>query len=223
MNSEPQISALLHQAKAGDETAITRLIDYYYPKLAVFAENKIKGSPRQMADGEDVAACAIASFYKAARLGRFPELQDRQGLWRLLVKMTARKAIDHWRREMGVDNGGGNVQNEASLENSNGAIVGLDQWIADNNTPELEAIMIEACSERLKVLPSRLQDLALAKLEGYTNREVGQRLGITERAVEYGLKTIRKKWTWLEDRESGSFLKNHKMYAGSPPKSRLNG
>ncbi|MCA9069420.1 MAG: hypothetical protein KDA84_10875 [Planctomycetaceae bacterium] len=205
MNSDPQISVLLNHAKDGDEKAITRLFEYYYPKLARFAEHKIQGAPRQMADGDDIAACAIASFYKAARLGRFPALQDRQGLWRLLITMTARKAIDHWRRETGEENGGGNVHNEPCPEDSNAIIPSLDQWIINENTPEFEVMMVEACTERLKVLGPQLQDVALAKLEGYTNREVAERLGITERAVEYSLKTIRKTWERLNARESEMF------------------
>lgn len=217
MNSDPQISLLLHQAKDGDEKAIRRLFEYYYPKLARFAENKIQGAPRQMADGEDVAACAIASFYKAARLGRFPDLQDRKSLWRLLMKLTARKAIDHWRREMAEGHGGGNVQNEPFPDDSNAAIPSLDQWVINENSPEFEVMMVEACSERLKVLKPQLQDLALAKLEGYTNREVGERLGMTERAVEYGLKVIRKKWKALEASESEILLKESAGEDGNLP------
>lgn len=194
MTFDPPITELLQQVLMGKDEAITRLFECYYPKLVCFAENKIQGAPRQMADGEDIAACAITSFCQAVKLGRFSKLRNRQGLWRLLRKITANKAIDHWRRETCATRGGGKTQNEPGAGDSNRAYGGLDQWLIDKNTPESEVLTVETCNERLKVLSPHLRDVALAKLEGDTNREVAERLGITQRTVESSLKTIRKKW-----------------------------
>ena len=216
MSSDPQITELLNQAQAGDEDAITRLFEYYYPRLVRYAQRQIVGSPQQMAGADDVAASAVRSFYKAAEAGRFPNLKDRQSLWRLLAKMTFRKAVDHRRRETCEKRGGGNVQNEPAASDASDASPGLAQLAHHNDTPELEALMLESCEERLKILKPELQDLALVKLEGCTNREAGERLGMTERAVEYGLKTIRKKWTELEARESGTFSKKSEKERGKP-------
>ncbi len=216
MNSDPQISAWLNDAFAGDEDAVTRLFEYYYPKLVRYARKQIAGSPQQMAGADDVAASAVKSFYKAAEAGRFPDLKDRESLWRLLAKMTFRKAVDHRRRETCEKRGGGKVQNEPAASDMSDASPGLDQLAQHNNTPELEALMLESCEERLKGLKPELQDLAIAKLEGCTNREAGERLGMTERAVEYGLKIIRKKWLQLEAHESGTFSEKTEKEDGKP-------
>lgn len=190
------------------------MFEYYYPRLVRYAQKQIAGSPQQMAGADDVAASAVMSFYKAAEAGRFPDLKDRENLWRLLAKMTYRKAIDHWRRETCEKRGGGKVQNEPAASDSNAEFPGLDQEAYHNNRPDLEVEIIESCEHRLKSLTPELQDLALAKLECCTNREAGERLGMTERAVEYGLKTIRKKWRRIDARESGTFSKNPQKDGG---------
>ena len=44
--------------------------------------------------------------------GRFPELDDRQDLWKVLVMLTARKAVDQLRRGHAQKRGGGLVRGE---------------------------------------------------------------------------------------------------------------
>ena len=45
-----------------------------------------------------VLTSVMASFFEAAQAGRFPDLNDQDGIWRLLSQMTRRKVIDHVRR-----------------------------------------------------------------------------------------------------------------------------
>lgn len=54
-------------------------------------------------------------------------------------------------------------------------------------------------AENLQYLLDRLQDdshrrVALGKLEGYTNKELAERLGISLRSVERKLQIIRQTW-----------------------------
>ena len=48
--------------------------------------------PGCAADEEDVALSAFDSFCRGDGAGRFPRLDDRDDLWRLLLLLTARKA-----------------------------------------------------------------------------------------------------------------------------------
>ena len=56
-----------------------------------------------------MALSAFDSFCRSAEQGRFPDLADRDSLWRLLVVMTARKAT-HLRRDEGRQKRGGGAQ-----------------------------------------------------------------------------------------------------------------
>src|SRR5262249_40194860 len=70
------------------------------------ARHKLAGRPPGAADEEGVALSAFASFYRGAEQGRFPKLNDRQDLWRLLVTITARKAMGLIDHENSLQNGG---------------------------------------------------------------------------------------------------------------------
>jgi RNA polymerase sigma factor (sigma-70 family) len=72
----------------------------------------------------------------------------------------------------------------------------MAQVVGDTPTPEFAAMMAEQCRRLLDQLRDpELQALALAKLEGYTNKEIAERLDCSVRRVERRLKLIRKKWT----------------------------
>ncbi len=55
---------------------------------------KLQSTSRRVADEEDAALSAFDSFCRRAEQGQFPDLKDRDGLWALLVILTARKAAD---------------------------------------------------------------------------------------------------------------------------------
>ena len=59
-----------------------------------------------MADEEDAALDAFNSFLAGVVRGRFPQLNDRDDLWRLLVVLTVRKAIGQ-RRDLTRQKRGG--------------------------------------------------------------------------------------------------------------------
>ena len=52
-------------------------------------------------DAEDAALSVFDSFCDGAARGRFPQLVDRDDLWRLLVTITTYKVTDHARRHGG--------------------------------------------------------------------------------------------------------------------------
>src|SRR5262249_14633252 len=84
MSPEGSGTHWLGPLKAGDAAAAQPLWERYFRRLAGLARKKLQGSPRLAADGEDVAQSAFKSFYRGAEQGRFPDLRDRDDLWRLL-------------------------------------------------------------------------------------------------------------------------------------------
>jgi DNA-directed RNA polymerase specialized sigma24 family protein len=56
--------------------------------------------------------------------------------------------------------------------------------------------MIEACQGLLDKLEDDTQrEVAIWKLEGYTNKEIAEKVDRNERSVERKLKLIRKRWS----------------------------
>ena len=78
----------------------------------------------------------------------------------------------------------------------------LEQMDAASPSPAEAALLNEALERRLGVLAEPgLRQIALWRLEGYTNREIADRLDCTERSVERRLERIRSKWKSYDDGE----------------------
>ena len=183
-------------ASGGDRSvAAQALWERYFEKLVGVARRKLRqmGDPRRVADEEDVVANAFESYYRAAGNGRFPDLGDRDGLWRLLLTITARKATDLVRRNKAQKR---RVLGESVLKGPNSESAGweIGQVIGQEPTPEFVAMVIEQVAYWQEQLPPDLQELASAKLEGYTNEELAERLDCSVRTVERRLNLIRAIW-----------------------------
>ena len=98
MSSERSISRWIEEIKRGSPDAIEVIWDRYFPQLVQLAKEKLHGLPSRMADEEDVALSALDSFFRGAQRGRFSDLADREGLWRLLYHRTQGRGPDAARK-----------------------------------------------------------------------------------------------------------------------------
>jgi len=197
MCSDGSVTHWFEQIREGDSVAAQAIWKRYFPELVRLAREKLRGTPRRVADEEDIASSVMESLFRAAQKGRFPDLADRHDLWRLLLWMTARKVVDLKRREGRKRRGGGKVKGESAFGGADSADerAGLAEVIGDIPTPEFAAMMAEECQRLLERLDDPdLEALAVAKMEGYTNAEIAERLGCSVRTVERQLRLIRKKW-----------------------------
>lgn len=195
-DSQPSISQWILGTKEGGSRAVHALWGRYFEQLVRLARRRLGELPRRAADEEDLALSAFASFCHAAEEGRFPDLADRDDLWRLLITITAQKAIDQARHDGRAKRGGGQVRGESALAFGDPANTshGLAEVVGDSPTPEFASIMAEECSRLLDRLDDDLQQIALAKMEDYTNQEIADRLECSVSTVERSLRLIRKIW-----------------------------
>jgi DNA-directed RNA polymerase specialized sigma24 family protein len=185
--------------RAGDQEAARQLWRRYFESLVRLARSKLQSQARRAADEEDVALSALDSFYGGMARGRFPDLADRDDLWRLLVTITARKASDQNRWESQQKRGGGRVLRESDLvAGSDPEADRLAQVIGAEPSPEFVVLVADECARRLQGLPDEsLRQVALLKMEGYRNEEIATRLGCGRRTVARKLEVIRN--AWLEE------------------------
>ena len=194
MNAGGSVTHWIEEIKGGNHDAAQDLWERYFTRLAHLARKRLISRQRRVVDEEDIVLAVFQAFCSAAEKGRFPELADRTGLWRVLVKMTARKVMDQNRVHLRKKRGGGNVRGESALqplgpENDAQAFA---QIIGNSPTPEFVNMISEEVERLLESLDdSGLRHLVVAKMEGYTNREIAQQLGCSERTVERRLKLIR--------------------------------
>ena len=194
MEPKGSITHWIHAARAGEEAAAQKLWERYFERLVRLARGKLEGWPRKMADEDDVALAAFASFCLGAREGRFPLLGDRHDLWRLLVRITACKALDQIKRENRIKRGGGKVVGDCELRahDSNGQD-GLEGVIGNQPSPEFAASLAEEFEALLRGLgDATLQKVAVWKMEGWSNKEIAAKLDCADRTVARKLDLIRK-------------------------------
>jgi DNA-directed RNA polymerase specialized sigma24 family protein len=199
MSSEESVSQWLDQIQAGDSAAAQKILERYFHRLVALARTKLQNTPRRAADEEDVALSVLDSFCRGAEQGRFPDLANRDNLWRLLVTITARKAYQLGLHEGSRRPRGRAVLDQAALgarSDSGSGLPGLESLADQQPTPALAAQFAEDCERLLAGLPrADLRAVALGKMEGYTNEEVAVQLGCGLRSVERKLKVIRSLWS----------------------------
>jgi DNA-directed RNA polymerase specialized sigma24 family protein len=192
------VTRWLGELKAGGQEAAQPLWDRYFQRLVILARARLRAVQAATADAdeEDAALSAFDSFCAGAARGRFPQLADRDDLWRLLVTITARKALDHAERQRRQKRGGGRLRNEADLGGRGGGPAKvLEQLVGGEPTPEFAALVAEEYRNRLAALQDEtLRQVANWKLEGYTNDEIAARLNCARRTVANKLKLIRLRW-----------------------------
>lgn len=188
------VTVWLQQLKAGDPAAAKPLWDGYFARLVALARARLRTLPRAVADEEDVALSAFDSFCRGAGAGRFPRLDDRDDLWQVLFVITTRKAIGLVRHET-REKRGGKVNIVPAGAASDSSPDGLAAVAAAGPPPELVVEVTEECARLLNLLgDGQLRQVAIWKMEGYTNAEIAGKLNRSIPTVERKLAAIRTIW-----------------------------
>jgi len=184
------ITRLIRAAQLDRDSAAGPLLAAYFDRLVGLARRRLQGLPGMANYDEDLA---LRSFYSVYRRVRDPErplrLEGRDDLWRLLAARTISRAIDLIRRHRP-----GEVPGAHDLE----------QLLNREPTPEEAAETADECRRLLDLLAEpELREIALWKVEGYTNEEIAARLDCVPRTVERKVRRIRLLWKHeLKDLES---------------------
>ena len=198
MPSSESITQWIHQLKERERDAVQKLWERYFPRLVRHAQHWLRRAPLRAVGADDIALSAFASFCLRAEQGRFPKLDDRDDLWQLLVVIAFRKMCNQ-------------VKYEARRQPRNGRVIPISQLDARGEEPlfatligrapdpALAVEVADSCRRLLDMLPTaELRQVAMWKLEGYTNEEIAPRLnggkGRSLAAAERKLKFIRLIW-----------------------------
>lgn len=176
------VSLWLANMKDGDEAAVQQIWERYFSRLVALARRALADSPRFSGIEEDVAQSAFKSFYFRAKDGKFPRLDDRDDLWKLLLTITLRKS---WRQRRRESKG---ITADPYEVNAQLASEALD--------PESAAIIVEEFRRLFgKLDKPLLSRVALMKFEGFSNRQIADELDVSIATIERKLRVIRHLWS----------------------------
>jgi len=181
------ITRCLGDLKAGEAEALQPVCDRYFARLARVARARIcaSGASRAVSDEEDVVQSVFHDLWEGLYAGRFPRLDDRTDLWRVLVHLAGCKAVDRARADARLKRGGGQATADVELE----------EVLGDEPTPEQVAILAEEYRARLAALETdEHRRIAELKLAGYLDSEIADELGRSLRTVTKRLEAIRSRW-----------------------------
>jgi DNA-directed RNA polymerase specialized sigma24 family protein len=192
MPTDDAVTVWLNKLQAGESAAVQPLWEKYFHRLVGLARTRLRKTTRLCSDEEDVALSAFDSFCRNAEAGRFPDLTDRESLWRLLAEFTLRKAAHHIRDASALKRGGGMV--------TVGGSGVFEDVLGREPDPALAAEVAEECERLLASLGDPvLQQVALLRMDGHSVNEVATLIGCSPIAVKRKLKLIRGIW----EREAG--------------------
>jgi DNA-directed RNA polymerase specialized sigma24 family protein len=206
-DGDGSITGWIAGVKAGDLAAAQPLWERYFARMVELARSRLRGSGRRIhdaaSDEEDAALSAFDSLCAGLVRGRFPQLTDRDDLWRLLVVITTRKVRAQARRRLRQKRGGGRVRAASDLEDADSDDELLARAVGSEPTPEF-AVMV---AEEYRRLLDRLDDdvlrrVAILRMEGYTTDAIAEQLGCARRTVARQLALIRRILAAGEDAEA---------------------
>lgn len=187
-HGEPgSFSRLIPGLREGDHSAMQELWQRTFQPLVRVARSRAHPGRCRAVDAEDIALEAFLEF--CGRLSRpdsearFPQLQTREQVWKLLVCFTVRAAFDHNQKEA---RRAAAVSGESGLPDA-----GLGGFAGREPAPEFAAAVSE--------LLGRLQDeslrlVAVRKMEGHSVQEIAREMDCSPSTVERKLRAIRALW-----------------------------
>ena len=192
-DGDHSVSRLIERLKNDKPDAADEIWRLYFQRLLPVARAKLTKVRDPSVDEEDVLVSVFDRFFRAVSEGRFAKLNDRDDLWQILLMLTERNVSDQRRRSTTEKRGRDRVVNQSNLANLD--MQQLRELADREPTPD----QVVAFNEHLSVCLCSLDDMstrevAIMKLEGLSNQEIGEKLEISLSSVERKLRVIREVW-----------------------------
>jgi RNA polymerase sigma-70 factor (ECF subfamily) len=177
------IRDLLARIKAGDEGAARELLARYEPKVRLVVRRQLPRLLRSRFDSLDFLQSVWGSFFHRIRTGP-TDLDEEQSLITFLAWAARNKVIDEFRRAATQKQ---DIRREERLETQRDQEIAL----AGGDTPSQLAQAQETYDRLRDLLPEDRRVILELKAAGYSCREIGERLGMSERTVQRVLEDLR--------------------------------
>jgi len=191
VTSETSFQGIMGKLKAGDSVAAADVHQRYADRLVQLARRRLAKRYQTKFDPDDVVQSAFHSFFRRHAEGQF-EFESWDNLWSLLTSITIRKC---GRRVKSYNSAKRDIQREHVLNaDADMAALGASR----EPTPDDAALLEETLDQLLSELSPDQQQVLILKLQNYSNEEISEKIGRTERTVYRVLTLIRQRLQEIE-------------------------
>ena len=178
---------LMGRLRAGEDAAAAQLYSRCADRLVGLAGSRLDSTIRQKVGPLDVVQSAMKSFFVRNAAGQF-EIRDWESLWTLLTVITVRKCVRQARRFRCARR---DVRREAALRPASDHSKPRWELASADPTPSQAAVRAETLEQLMTALEPRDRQILGLRLQGYTVREISERVGYAERTVHRVLTHVR--------------------------------
>ncbi|NIP86737.1 MAG: sigma-70 family RNA polymerase sigma factor [Planctomycetales bacterium] len=182
----------VRQLVEGDERVVGEFWERYGPRLQRLADKHLASRLQRRLGPEDVVQSACRTFLRRAQRGEF-QLSDVESLWRLMSAITLtkvrQKARYHSREKRAMDREvypGSDRSSQAPWE---------QDFATSEPSPEEVAEFADQLEQLLSGMEVEEKRLVQLKLQNYTNPEIAEQLGCSERTVRRILSRVKARLT----------------------------
>jgi RNA polymerase sigma-70 factor (ECF subfamily) len=181
------LTELVNRHRHGDPEAARQIFDHFSRCLCPLAERYLSQKLASRVEGEDVVQSVFRTFFAHSAKGEF-QIDSREQLWQLLVKITVRKAQQKGRYHTAE-------KRDARMEQA----VSGENWLieyADREPgPEEAATLVDQIECLLRGLPSLFADILKQRLQGYAIAEIAGNCEVSRQTVYRALSLLQKRLT----------------------------
>jgi RNA polymerase sigma factor (sigma-70 family) len=185
-DEEGDITGFLARIQSGDEAAARELLTRYEAEVRLVVRRQLPRLLRSRFDSLDFLQSVWGSFFRRVRSGP-AEFEDSRHLVAFLARAAKNKVIDEYRRAASRKQ---DMHREEPLW-TDGARP--KEVAADNDTPSEVAQAREIFVRLRDLLPLERRTILELKADGLSSRDIGERLGISERTVQRVLEDLRRR------------------------------
>jgi RNA polymerase sigma factor (sigma-70 family) len=191
------VTGWLRDLENGDQAALNALADRYFERIASVAKLRLMKSGHAGFEGDDVAVEAFIKLLKnLVSQIRSGKITNRETFWFFILAILRSVIIDFKRKELAARRGGKLVRNVTDLNFFHEGTGWLLEFV-DKKTDHESLITLEdsvdfLLNKKLKIGTTR--EVAKLKLQGFTNQQIADQLGIDNSSVRRKLDLIEKIW-----------------------------
>ena len=185
---ESELAGFLARIQAGDEAAARELLARFEPEVRLVVRRQLPRLLRSRFDSLDFLQSVWGSFFRRVRSGGAPaEFEDSRHLVAFLARAAKNKVIDEYRRAASRKQ---DMHREEPLWTAGDRPKDLP---ADIDSPSEVAQAREVFDRLRDLLPEDRRDILELKAEGLSSKDIGERLGISERTVQRVIEDLRRR------------------------------